>query len=183
MLPPVTMATTVWPGSTATWRRSAADASAPAGSAITPSVWYRSSISLQIWPSGTVAHSQPFCWIIGRVNAPAVRTATPSAKVSMWSSRTGWPAHRAACMLAAPAGSTPITRVAGQRSRIHARQPASSPPPPTGTSSTSGASPIWSTISGATVPWPAMVRRSSKACTLTAPVASASAAAAVAASS
>ena len=42
---------------------------------------------------------------------------------------------------AAPAGSTPITRVLGQRSFNQVRQPDSRPPPPTGTSSTSGAVP------------------------------------------
>ena len=44
-------------------------------------------------------------------------------------------------MDAAPAGSTPTTRTPGWRSASQTRQPASSPPPPTGTTSMSGASP------------------------------------------
>ena len=86
-------------------------------------------------------------------------------------------------MLAAPAGSTPTIRVAGCRARSHVDMPAASPPPPIGTTTTSGARPSWRTASTATVPWPAMVRGWSKGGTRTQPVADASVAAAIWASS
>ena len=47
---------------------------------------------------------------------------------------------------------TPMTRVSGCRSRSQVTAPASRPPPPTGTTRTSGAAPSWATISRTTVP-------------------------------
>ena len=52
LLPPEMITTTVEPGSGWNWPR-AAGASAPAGSATMPSVWYSASISEQIRPVGT----------------------------------------------------------------------------------------------------------------------------------
>ena len=72
-------------------------------------------------------------------------------------------------MQAAPWGSTPMTRVPGEWVDIQARQPDNMPPPPTGTRRMSGATPNCCRISRATVPWPAMVRGSSKAGTRIAP--------------
>src|SRR5665647_256139 len=177
------MATTVWPGSTRTADRSAAVASAPAGSAMMPSVWYMSSISLQTAPSATVTTSTSAGAITPYGASPMRLTAAPSTNVSTLSSSTGCPTARAALRLAAPAGSTPTIRVWGARSWNHVTTPARRPPPPTGTTRTSGALPRASTISAHTVPWPAMVSGWSKAWTITAPVLAAYSAAAAAASS
>ena len=101
----------------------------------------------------------------------------------MSSSSSGPPAVTAAAMQAAPAGSTPTTRTDGCRSRSHASEPASRPPPPTGTTRTSGGPPSCPMASATTVPWPAIVRGSSKAGTRVAPVLAACSYAAAAASS
>ena len=61
--------------------------------------------------------SSSVTWIIpstyllqtSRAKSPTVFTATPSAPVCTLSSVTTCPASRAAVMLAAPTGSTPIT--------------------------------------------------------------------------
>src|SRR5665811_705942 len=134
------MATTVWPCSTRTAERSAAVASAPAGSAMMPSVWYMSSISLQTAPSATVTTSMSAGAMTSYGASPMRLTAAPSTNVSTLSSSTGCPTARAALRLAAPSGSTPTIRVCGARSRNHVTTPARRPPPPTGTTSTSGAS-------------------------------------------
>jgi hypothetical protein len=68
-------------------------------------------------------------------------------------------------MLAAPAGSAPTIRVAGRCSRSQRATPAMRPPPPTGTTTVPISPPACSASSMATVPWPAMVRASSKAWT------------------
>ena len=115
--------------------------------------------------------------------SPTRRTAAPSTNESSSGSVTGSPARSAALMLAAPAGSTPTTRISGCRSRSSVATPASSPPPPTGTTTTSGARPSCSRISRPTVPCPAIVRGSSNAGTIVAPVRAACSAAAAAASS
>ena len=77
----------------------------------------------------------------------------------------------------APRPSTPHRRAprrpaarCGYRSASQVPMPASSPPPPTGMTTTSGAAPSCSTISAATLPCPATVRGSSKAGTRVAPV-------------
>ena len=70
-------------------------------------------------------------------------------------------------------GSTAVTDVLGERSASQTRLPASSPPPPTGTTMRSGSRPSCSTVSLATVPCPAIVRGSSKAGTIVAPDAAA----------
>ncbi len=64
------------------------------------------------------------------------------------------------------AGSTPKTPISGFRALAAVAQPAISPPPPIWTmiASRSGLS---SSISAATVPWPAMTSTSSKGCTST----------------
>ena len=148
-----------------------------------PSLWYSSSISVQIRPSATARSDAPLSRTTGKVTSPARRTAAPSTKLSRRSSTTGAPAANAADIDAAPAGSTPTTEVVGERSPSQATAPASSPPPPTGRTTRSGDAPSCITASRTTVPWPAMVRTSSKAGTGTAPVRAASSAAAAAASS
>ncbi len=50
-------------------------------------------------------------------------------------------------MTGAPAETTPIRRVCGERSPSERPTPASSAPLPTGTTTAAGASPSWSTIS------------------------------------
>ena len=99
---------------------------------------------------------------MGKVRSPTRSTAAPSTKRSVDTVCTGPPAASAAVMLGAPAGSTPTRRVAGECARNQVAMPASSPPPPTGTTSVPTGSASWPVISTATVPWPAMVRRSSK---------------------
>lgn len=76
---------------------------------------------------------------------------------------TGPPAASAADMLGAPVGSTPTIRTPGIRLRSQVAQPEISPPPPTGTITTSGRH--WSVSSTATLPCPVIVRGSSKGCT------------------
>ena len=148
-----------------------------------PSLWYSASISEQMRPVGTAYTSAECRATVAWVSSPTLRTAAPSTKVSIAGRSTGCPAASAASMDAASAGSTPTTRVCGWRSASQARQPEIIPPPPIGTTSTSGAYPNCSTISCATVPWPAMVSGWSNAGTSVAPDDSASATAAAAASS
>ena len=138
---------------------------------------------MQTAPSGTATSSTPAAWTSGNVTAPARRTAAPSTKVSISASVTGSPATSAAAIPAAPAGSTPTTRVPGACSRSQVAQPASSPPPPTGRTTTSGTRSSWARNSTATVAWPATVDSASNAGTTTAPVRAASSAATRAASS
>ena len=94
-------------------------------------------------------------------------------KSSVMSMVTGWPASSERTMAGAPAGWAPMMRVdAPWPSRVTA-MPEMSPPPPMGTTKTSGARPICRTVSRATVPWPAMVMGWSKVGTTVAPVSSA----------
>jgi len=72
------------------------------------------------------------------------------------------PLRTASANALAPAAWTPTSRTRARASSIARAVPASSPPPPTGTTiaSRSGRS---SSISRATVPWPAITAGSSKA--------------------
>ena len=99
---------------------------------------------------------------IRKVTSPARATAVPSAKASISGRVTGSPAARAACMDAAPEGSTPTILTSGWNSRSQIAVPASSPPPPTGTTTVAGFSLACSKSSLTTVPCPAIVRGSSK---------------------
>ena len=101
----------------------------------------------------------------------------------MSSTSTGAPAVTAAAMLVAPAGSAPTTRTDGACFPSQVREPAISPPPPTGTTTASGERPSCAKASRSTVPCPAIVCGWSKAGTTVAPDCSAYRAAAAAASS
>src|SRR5690606_30650109 len=72
------------------------------------------------------------------------------------------------CIALACSGSTPMMRQSGSVCRRYAAMPLISPPPPTGTSTTS-ADGQSSAISSPTVPCPAMMRALSKAGTIVSP--------------
>ena len=97
-------------------------------------------------------------------------------------SATGWPAFSDAGYAAAPSAWTPITVTPGFFALTAIAIPASTPPPPHGTTtvSTSGAC---STISSPTVPWPATTSVLSNGWISTAPVCSWNSRAATSASS
>ena len=78
-------------------------------------------------PSGTVSSAAPLSRTIGMVTSPTRRTAAPSTNESSSGSVTGAPARRAAVMLAAPAGSTPITRMLRMPLAEHRRHPGEQP--------------------------------------------------------
>ena len=69
---------------------------------------------------------------MSKVMSPALRTAMPSAKVSISDSSTGSPASKAAFIEAVPVDSTPTTQVSGLRLLKTLPTPAISPPPPIG---------------------------------------------------
>ncbi len=94
---------------------------------------------------------------MAKVSSPGVRTTAPSTKSSSMSIVTRWPASSDLTMAGAPAGWTPITSVGAPRPSSTTAMPETSPPPPTGTRTTSGAAPSCSTVSSAIVPCPAMV--------------------------
>ena len=150
------MATTGPLGMWGRYRRAAAEARAPAGSAIMPSEWYRSSISEHTAPSGITITSPRHSRRIGNVTSPTRPTAVPSTKLSTWSSDTGLPARNAALMEAAPSGSTPITLMEGRIVLSHSAIPAARPPPPIGSRTQSVSAGICSASSTAMVPWPAI---------------------------
>ena len=106
----------------------------------------------------------------------------PSAMVVIDRSATGWPARSDSGYAAAPSAWTPITVTPGFFALTAIAIPASTPPPPHGTTtvSTSGAC---STISSPTVPWPATTSVLSKGWISTAPVCSSNSRAADRASS
>ena len=113
-------------------------------------------------PSGTTTISSTNWRAISKVMSPARATAVPSAKPSMRGRVTGCPASRAARIEGAPSGSTPMTFTSGWNVCSQIAVPARSPPPPTGTTTAAGGSDACSKISLTTVPWPAIVRGSSK---------------------
>ena len=96
----------------------------------------------------------------GKIFAPGVFTAVPSAIVSTVGSVVTFPVRRDAFIHAAPAGSTPTTLIFGLIIFAHVATPERSPPPPTGAriTSTVGSSFM---ISMAIVPWPVATVRSS----------------------
>ena len=73
----------------------AATLSAPAGSAMMPSLWYSPIISVQTWPSETSSTSLINSRQIAKFVAPTVLTAAPSTNVSICGSVTGCPASSA----------------------------------------------------------------------------------------
>ncbi len=93
---------------------------------------------------------------------------TPAGRV------TGEPAAIEAATVAIIAGSTAITRASGQSALTAVATPEISPPPPTGTT-TCVTSSTCSHSSRPTVPCPAITARSLNGCTITRPVAVASA--------
>ena len=92
---------------------------------------------MQICPSGTATSSAPQSRTSGKVTSPARRTAAPSTKVSISDSRPG-PGGQGRGQVAAPAGSTPTSRIvpgsraqpaAGRRRAARPRPPAARPGP------------------------------------------------------
>ncbi len=115
----------------------------------------------QIASVSTVITSSMYWRQSRKVSSPAWRTATPSAKSPTVSSTTRSSAARAAAMLAASAGSTPMTLVSGRMNLMKVATPAARPPPPIGTNTASIGSPCWRRISSPIVPWPAITSGSS----------------------
>ena len=102
----------------------------------------------------------------------------PSAIVFISVSGTGQPCSSESGYAAAPFACTPTTRTSGRSAFTAIAMPASSPPPPVGTSTvcTSGAC---SMISRPTVPCPATMSKWSKGWMSTAPVSASKARAAL----
>ena len=98
---------------------------------------------------------------IAPVSSLGCLTAIPSAIVKPCSVEPVYGAHAAAW--------TPTTRTFGCSSRSASAIPDARPPPPIGTTSVSSSGSC-SAISSPIVPWPAITRSSSKACTKVAPV-------------
>ena len=105
------------PGRALSWSSDATD-SAPAGSAMMPSFWYRSSCATHTAPSGamTVWMRERLRSMIWYGRSPSFFTAAPSTKGSTEGSSTGSSAAIAAVRHAAPAGSTATTAVRGDMS-------------------------------------------------------------------
>ena len=83
--------------------------------------------------SSTVRISSTFSITYWSVFSPTVFTAVPSAIVFALGRVTTWPAATAAFILAAAAGSTPITLILGFSIFASVEIPVISPPPPIGT--------------------------------------------------
>ena len=110
-------------------------------------------------------------WSASNGRSPGRATAMPSAMVDIRSSCTGAPVRSDSGYAAASAACTPTTRTSGRLALIASAIPASSPPPPVGTSTvrTSGAC---SSTSSPQVPWPVRMSGWSKGWMNTAPVSS-----------
>ena len=113
--------------------------------------------------------SSTYSCTASKVTWPGQPTAMPSAMVRMCSSGTGCPSASDFGYAAAPAAWTPTTRTSGLRALTAMAMPASSPPPPVGTTTvlTSG---TCSMISRPQVPWPVTMSTWSKGWISTAPV-------------
>ena len=75
--------------------------------------------------------------MMGQVSSPGAAACWPSAMVWPTWMRTRSPAASERATSSPASGSTPITRVCGERAAHTVAQPAMSPPPPTGTSNAS----------------------------------------------
>src|SRR2546422_5535452 len=155
-LPPLTTSTVVLERGTAP-ARSAAVVAAPDGSTASRQVRHRNCTAARMLSSST--STTPRILPRSRVSSangmsPTLSVIRPSAMLPVRSRRTTFPAARERCSLGAPAGSTPHTTAVLLAAANPATIPEIRPPPPTGTTtvSTSGSC---STISSATVAWPA----------------------------
>ena len=86
---------------------------------------------------------------MAKVSSPGVRTTAPSTKPSAMSMVTRWPASSDAQHGRGPGGLDPHDLGGGAEAVEATAMPDTSPPPPTGTTMTSGAAPSCSTISRA----------------------------------
>ena len=139
LLPPDTTHTTVAPGRQPSPAAARPRASAPAGSAMMPSCWYSSSISVQTAPPDDhLRGARAGAPLVRR--APTRRTAAPSTNGVHCARRTGPPA-RARPPSKPPRPARRRRSGAGATARRGSRaMPASRPPPPTGTTTASGGS-------------------------------------------
>mmetsp|Transcript_15496 Transcript_15496/g.65398 ORF Transcript_15496/g.65398 Transcript_15496/m.65398 type:complete len:210 (-) Transcript_15496:665-1294(-) len=149
-----------------------ATATAPAGSRMDRFSVNTSLIAAHIWSVFTVITPSTSCWHRSKHTSPTCRTATPSAKPSTLARRQISPWNSDCAMALAPSGSTPITLTSGRMLFTYAAMPAMSPPPPTGTNTTSTEGSC-RTISMPTVPCPATTSGSSNGGTNVRPSASA----------
>src|SRR5882762_22138 len=155
-LPPLTTSTVVLERGTAP-ASSAAVVAAPDGSIASPQVRHRNCTAARMLSSST--STTPRIRPRSRVSSangiwPTLSVINPSAMLPVRSRRTTFPAASERCSFGAPAGSTPHTTALLCAAANPATTPEIKPPPPTGTTtvSTSGSC---STISSATVAWPA----------------------------
>jgi hypothetical protein len=168
-LPPETTSATFDPGSSSTFPESTAAAGpAPATSQASFAREYMKRNASRRSSSVTSTDSTPSSRHVATQFAPAYGPFIPSAIDRGWTV-TGSPAFRLSCSALLSSGSTATTRAWGFAPLTAATIPDTSPPPPTGTitTSTSGTS---STISRPTVPWPAITSGSSYGWTRVRPV-------------
>src|SRR4051812_9188437 len=170
-LPPETTATTVWPGSSAIFPASnaAVEAAAPSSQASFIRAYTQRNPSCSS-SSERRTVSTPSLEQSSMQASPANGALNASAALRGVTG-TEWPAARPEWSAVDSSGSTPMTRASGRRAFMAAAIPLTSPPPPTGTITTSGTGPS-SRISSATVPWPAMTAGSLNGCTSVRPVSS-----------
>src|SRR3989441_1256294 len=155
-LPPLTTSTVVLERGT-TPARSAAVVAAPDGSTASRQVRHRNCTAARMLSSSTSTtprRRSPARASSAKGTSPTLSVISPSAMLPVRSRRTTFPAASEWCSLGAPAGSTPHTTARLPAAASPATMPEIRPPPPTGTTtvSTSGSC---STISSATVAWPA----------------------------
>src|SRR5712664_846540 len=155
-LPPLTTSTVVLERGTAP-ASNAAVVAAPDGSTASRQVRHRNCTAARMLSSSTstTPRSRPRSRVSSANGMlPTLSVIRPSAMLPVRSRRTTFPAASERCSLGAPAASTPQTPALLPAADRPATMPEISPPPPTGTTtvSTSGSC---STISSATVAWPA----------------------------
>ena len=158
MLPPPSTTPTLRPANSAGSFIMAASGAAPAPSTSVFSMSSSSTMPCSMSPSSTSTTSSTYFSTSSRVKCPGRPTAMPSAMVDP-------PCGRVACltalyMLGKRSACTPTTRMPGLSALAAAAMPPISPPPPIATTRVSSCGTA-SSISSATVPWPAMIASSS----------------------
>ncbi len=141
--------------------KSAAAPAAPAASTTSFDFSIRVTMARAMASSVTVTTSSTSPFMTSKGRSPTMGTAMPSAKVAGFVTRTRSPLRKDSAAEAHPSAWTPTTRVFGLSALTATAMPATSPPPPTGTITSSTGPPASRTISSPTVPCPAITASSS----------------------
>src|SRR5688572_8429665 len=168
-LPPVKTVATSCPASRSPWASTAASPAAPAGSSTTPRSACARRMARTIASSSTSTTSSTTPVRSSIASGKGLRTAIPSAIVSVRGSTQRRPVRSDTSIAGAPLAQTPITRVDGRCAFNQRATPARSAPSPSGTTiESNGSGHRRSSIP--IVPAPSAISRSRPSSTSRAPV-------------